>query len=40
MGKDDLYELHKAIPDSTIIAVHMEAINDWGLSKRRIKVFQ
>ena len=39
MGKDDLYELHKAIPDSTIIAVHMEAVNHWGLSREELKSF-
>ena len=38
-GKDDLYELHKAIPDSTIIAVHMEAVNHWGLSREELKSF-
>lgn len=39
MGKEDLYELYKAAPDAKLIAVHMEAVNHWGLSKDDLKSF-
>lgn len=39
MGKEDLYELHKFAPYSTIIASHMEAINHWYLSRAELKEF-
>jgi L-ascorbate metabolism protein UlaG (beta-lactamase superfamily) len=39
MGKEDLYELYKAAPDAKIIAVHMEAVNHWGLSREELKSF-
>lgn len=39
MGKDDVYEVVKAAPDAKIIAVHMEAVNHWGLSKEELKSF-
>jgi L-ascorbate metabolism protein UlaG (beta-lactamase superfamily) len=39
MGKDDVYEVYKAAPNSKIIAVHMEAVNHWGLSREELKVF-
>lgn len=39
MGKEDVYELHKAAPDAKIIAVHMESVNHWGLSRADLKGF-
>ncbi|MFC4559759.1 MBL fold metallo-hydrolase [Virgibacillus kekensis] len=39
MGKEDLYEVYKAAPDTKIIAVHMEAVNHWGLSRDELKSF-
>ncbi|OMC79223.1 MBL fold metallo-hydrolase [Viridibacillus sp. FSL H8-0123] len=39
MGKDDVYEVVKAAPDAKIIAVHMEAVNHWGLSREELKSF-
>lgn len=39
MGKDDVYEVYKAAPNSKIIAVHMEAVNHWGLSREELKGF-
>jgi L-ascorbate metabolism protein UlaG (beta-lactamase superfamily) len=39
MGKDDVYEVLKAAPDAKIIAVHMEAVNHWALSREELKNF-
>lgn len=39
MGKDDIYEVHKAAPNAKIISVHMEAINHWTLSREELKQF-
>ncbi|MGP4073990.1 hypothetical protein ACTWQB_15805 [Piscibacillus sp. B03] len=39
MGKDDVYEVAKAAPNSKIIAVHMEAVNHWALSREDLKNF-
>jgi L-ascorbate metabolism protein UlaG (beta-lactamase superfamily) len=39
MGKDDFYEVHKAAPNAKIIAVHMEAVNHWALSREELKGF-
>ncbi|UGB30385.1 MBL fold metallo-hydrolase [Metabacillus sp. B2-18] len=39
MGKDDVFEVYKAAPASKIIAVHMEAVNHWGLSRGELKQF-
>lgn len=39
MGKDDIYEVHKAKPDATIVAIHMEAMNHWTLSREELKGF-
>ncbi|PSL40893.1 L-ascorbate metabolism protein UlaG (beta-lactamase superfamily) [Planomicrobium soli] len=39
MDKEDVYEVHQAAPDATIIAVHMESANHWGLSKEELKSF-
>ncbi|MED3882924.1 MBL fold metallo-hydrolase [Priestia megaterium] len=39
MDKEDIYEVHKAAPEATIICVHMEAVNHWGLSRETLKNF-
>jgi hypothetical protein len=39
MGKNDVYEVYKAAPNSKIIAVHMESINHWALSREDLKRF-
>ncbi|WP_137789898.1 MBL fold metallo-hydrolase [Bacillus sp. E(2018)] len=39
MGKDDVYEVYKVAPNAKLIAVHMEAVNHWGLSRKKLKKF-
>ncbi|PAD34741.1 MBL fold metallo-hydrolase [Terribacillus saccharophilus] len=39
MGKEDVYEVYKAATNAKIIAVHMEAVNHWTLSKEELKSF-
>ncbi|OAB40454.1 MBL fold metallo-hydrolase [Paenibacillus antarcticus] len=39
MGKEDVYEVHKAAPNAKIISVHMEAVNHWTLSRKELKRF-
>ncbi|MDL4842385.1 MBL fold metallo-hydrolase [Aquibacillus rhizosphaerae] len=39
MGKEDVYNVHKAAPDAKIIASHMEAVNHWTLSREELKSF-
>ena len=39
MGKDDVYEVYTAAPNAKIIAVHMEAVNHWALSREDLKSF-
>ncbi|UQZ33444.1 hypothetical protein C2I18_07655 [Paenibacillus sp. PK3_47] len=39
MGKEDIYNVYQAAPDSTIISVHMEAVNHWTLSREELKSF-
>ncbi|MED3980257.1 MBL fold metallo-hydrolase [Priestia megaterium] len=39
MGKEDIYEVHKAAPHATTISVHMEAVNHWTLSREELKSF-
>lgn len=39
MGKEDVYEVHKAAPNAQIISVHMEAVNHWTLSREELKRF-
>ncbi|MFG4003311.1 MBL fold metallo-hydrolase [Flavobacterium aquidurense] len=36
MGKEDVYKVHTILPDATIIAVHMEAINHCVLSRKEL----
>ncbi|WBF58252.1 MBL fold metallo-hydrolase [Lysinibacillus sp. JK80] len=37
MGKEDIYEVSKAAPNSKILSVHMEAVNHWTLSREELK---
>ncbi|MDW6001379.1 MBL fold metallo-hydrolase [Vibrio mangrovi] len=39
MGKDDLWQVHQAAPDATLIAVHLEAVNHAALSRRELAAF-
>jgi len=39
MGKEDVYEVYQAAPHAKIIAVHMEAVNHWTLSREELKSF-
>lgn len=39
MGKDDVYEVYNAAPNAKIIAVHMEAVNHWTLSREELRNF-
>ncbi|MFK7676428.1 MBL fold metallo-hydrolase [Priestia megaterium] len=39
MGKEDIYKVYKAAPNSQIIIVHMEAVNHWNLSREELKSF-
>jgi len=37
MNEKDLYEVHKAAPEMTLIASHMEAVNHWMTSRDDLK---
>lgn len=39
MGKNDVYEVHKAAPNATLIASHMEAVNHATLSREELRSF-
>lgn len=39
MGKNDIFQVHRAAPNSKIISVHMEAVNHWTLSRAELKDF-
>ena len=39
MGKTDVHEVYNAAPNAKIIAVHMEAVNHWALSREELKKF-
>ncbi|RAZ81387.1 MBL fold metallo-hydrolase [Planococcus halotolerans] len=39
MGKEDVLAVHEAAPNAEIIAVHMEAVNHWTLSRKELKDF-
>lgn len=39
MGKEDVYSVHKAVPNAKIIAAHMEAVNHWTLSRKELESF-
>jgi L-ascorbate metabolism protein UlaG (beta-lactamase superfamily) len=39
MGKQDVFEVHQASPQATLIASHMEAVNHCVLSRRELREF-
>ena len=39
MGKDEVKKVHETLPDVTILATHMEAVNHWTLSREELKTF-
>jgi L-ascorbate metabolism protein UlaG (beta-lactamase superfamily) len=39
MGKEDVYKVYEAAPNSKIIVVHMEAVNHWTLSRKELLEF-
>ncbi|MFP3323277.1 MBL fold metallo-hydrolase [Planococcus sp. SIMBA_160] len=39
MGKEDVKKTHEAAPQATLIAVHMEAVNHWALSREELNNF-
>lgn len=39
MGKEDVHAVHQSAPDASIIAVHMEAVNHWTLSREDLRRF-
>lgn len=39
MNKEDIYEVHKAIPSATIVVSHMEGVNHHTLTRKDLKEF-
>jgi L-ascorbate metabolism protein UlaG (beta-lactamase superfamily) len=39
MGKKDVYEVHQAAPQATLIATHMEAVNHATLTRNELRAF-
>lgn len=39
MGKDDVYEVHRAAPQATLVATHMEAVNHAVLTRKELQEF-
>lgn len=39
MNKQDIYEVHKAIPEAMIIVSHLEGINHYRLTRKDLKEF-
>ncbi|WP_091133919.1 hypothetical protein [Flavobacterium anhuiense] len=39
MNKNNIYEVHEAMPEATIILIHMEGVNHNTLSRKEIKQF-
>lgn len=39
MNKKDIYELHKAIPNASIVVTHMEGVNHNTLTRKELKEF-
>ncbi|PWV48953.1 MBL fold metallo-hydrolase [Chitinophaga sp. S165] len=37
MGKEDILKVHEIVPNATIIAIHMEALNHCVLSRRELR---
>lgn len=38
-GKEDVAEIHRLLPETTIIAIHMEALNHCTLSRKELRKF-
>ncbi|MCS4505788.1 MBL fold metallo-hydrolase [Arhodomonas aquaeolei] len=39
MGKQDVHEVHKAVPRATLVATHMESVNHATLSRDELRAF-
>jgi L-ascorbate metabolism protein UlaG (beta-lactamase superfamily) len=39
MGKQDVYDVHKAAPQATLIATHMESVNHATLTRAELRAF-
>lgn len=39
MNKNDINEVHKAIPNATIVVSHMEGVNHNTLTRKELKEF-
>ncbi|TCI71106.1 MBL fold metallo-hydrolase [Exiguobacterium sp. SH0S7] len=39
MNEEDVRHVHEAAPEATIIAVHMEAVNHWNLSRSDLRTY-
>lgn len=39
MGKQDVYEVHKAAPQTTLVATHMESVNHAMLTRSELRAF-
>lgn len=39
MGKQDVYEVHMAAPEATLIAIHMESVNHALLTRTELRAF-
>jgi L-ascorbate metabolism protein UlaG (beta-lactamase superfamily) len=39
MGKEDVERIHNLLPDATIVAIHMEALNHCVLNRKELKEF-
>lgn len=39
MGKEDVLRATQAVPDATVVATHMDAINHMGLSRKELKAY-
>ncbi|MDO7906144.1 MBL fold metallo-hydrolase [Paenibacillus sp. JX-17] len=39
MGKEDIAQVYQATTDSTLVVVHMEAVNHWVLSREELRHF-
>jgi len=39
MGKEDVYKVHQAAPQATLVATHMEAVNHATLTRKELREF-
>lgn len=39
MGKEDLLKIHRILPETTIVAIHLETVNHCILSRRELRQF-